>query len=209
MNYHCNKCNQCDTPCKCPEPFLGITESDYRPGVVTYNIDGKTVDWDGRHFVQTLQTDTSLIADIINRLLQFNAERHTDTITARELGSILHLADIGDVDAHKINQGSLLTYKKNNDCAEGCIGTHNVWEAWNALDNQVQSMYLAMGFDQKGNPLSLAPPQNPNRTYLMGWNGKNQVSYISVTEATAPPVNGGQVYYDEDSGQLMYVKGQS
>lgn len=200
------KRNCCDNPCKCPEPFLGVYESDYRPGIVTFNIDGKTADWNGKHYVESMQTDTSLVADIIDRLLRFSAERHTDTITAKELGSILHLADIGDVDAHKADQGSLLTYKKNNNCAEGCVGTHNTWEAWNALDNQVQSMHLAMGFDPDGNPLSLATPQNPNRTYLLGWNGKNQVSYFTVTEATAKPANGGTVYYDEDSGSLIYVK---
>lgn len=201
---NCQHNNNC---CDNPTPSLGVYESDYRPGIVTFNIDGKTFNWNGSHFVNTLQTDTALIADVINRLLQFNAERHTDTITAQELGSILHLADIGDVDAHKVDQGSLLTYKKTNDCAEGCYSTRNTWEAWNALDNQVQSMNSIMGFDPKGNALSLATPQNPDRTYLVGWNGKNQVSYMTVTEATAKPVNGGQVYYDEDSGQLVYVKG--
>lgn len=202
----CNNCS-CNQPCACPEPYFGVYESASQPGIVTFNNNGVTTNWNASHLVNTLQTDTALIADVIDRLLKFNAERHTDTITAKELGSILHLADIGDVDAHKADQGSLLTYKKNNDCAEGCVGTHNTWEAWNALDNQVQSMYLSMGFDNNGNSLSLAPPANPNKTYLMGWNGKNQVSYFTVTEATAPPVNGGQVYYDEDSGQMVYVKG--
>lgn len=197
----------CDNnPCNNPAPFLGIYESDYQPGIVTFNTDGKTTDWDGRHFVNTLQTDTSLVTDIIDRLLRFKAERHTDTITAKELGQILHLADIGDVDASKVDQGSLLTYKKDNSCAEGCVSTHNTWEAWNALDNQDQGAYLGMGFDQQGNPIAISAPANPNRTYLFGWNGKNQASYFTVTEATAPPANGGPVYFDEDTGQLTYVK---
>lgn len=202
----CNNC--CDKSCDCPEPYFGVYESDSQPGVVTFNNNGVTTNWNASHLVDTLQTDTALIANVIDRLLQFNAERHTDTITAKELGAILHLADIGDVDATKVDQGSLLTYKKNNECAEGCYGTSNTWEAWNALDGQAQSMHLPMGFDQNGNPQSLAAPQNPNRTYLLGWNGKNQVSYMSVTEATSKPVNGGPVYYDEDSGQLVWVKGQ-
>lgn len=202
------KRNNCDQPCAYPEPYLGIYESDLQPGIVTFNIDGKTTNWNGNHFVQTLQTDTALVADVIERLLRYTAERHTDTITAKELGAILHLADLGDVDGSKITQGSMLTYKKDNDCAEGCVGISNHWEAWNALDNQVESMHLVMGFDQDGNPLSLAPPENPDRTYLFGWNGKKQASYFTVTEATAKPANGGPVYYDEDSGQLVYVKGQ-
>lgn len=201
---NCNNCHK--QHCECPEPYLAIWDDDTQPGIVHFNDNGKTTNWNGKHLVETMQTDTALIADVINRLLQFNAERHTDTITAQELGSILHLADIGDVDAHKVGNGSMLVYKKNNDCAEGCYGTRDTWEAWNALDNQVQSMYLAMGFDQSGYPQSLSAPQNPNRTYLLGWNGKQQLSYFTVTEATAKPVNGGAVYYDEDSGQLTYVK---
>lgn len=201
-------CHDCHSAfCQCPEPYLAVWDDDTQPGIVHFNVNGKTANWNGKHLVQSMQTDTALIADVINRLLQYNAERHTDTITARELGSILHLADIGDVDANKATNGSMLVYKKNNECAEGCVGTHNVWEAWNALDSQVQSMYLVMGYGKTGYPETLAPPQNPNRTYLLGWNGKNQVSYLNVTEATSKPVNGGSVYYDEDSGQLVYVKG--
>lgn len=202
----CTNCHKHYCECNSPAPYFDVWDDDTRPGIVHFNNNGLTCNWNGKHLVETMQTDTALIADIINRLLQFNAERHTDTITARELGSILHLADIGDVDAKKVDQGSFLTYKKANDCAEGCYGTQNTWEAWNALDNQVQSMNSIMGFDPKGNALSLATPQNPDRTYLVGWNGKNQVSYITVTEATAKPVNGGPVYYDEDSGQLIYVR---
>lgn len=200
----CERCHK--TPCKCPEPYLGVYESDYRPGIVTFNIDGKTTDWDGRHFVRSLQTDTTLVADAIARLLRYTAERHTDTITARELGSILHLADIGDIDASKAGNGAMLVYNKDNSCAEGCYGVHDHWGAWNALDNQVQSAYLVMGYDQSGYPVAIAPPANPNRTYLLGWNGKNQASYLTVTEATSKPANGGPVYYDEDTGALVYVK---
>lgn len=200
-------CNRCHTnPCKCPEPFLGIYESDLRPGVVTFNMDGKTFDWNGRHFVNSLQTDTTLVTDVIARLLRYTAERHTDTITAKELGSILHLADLGDVDAGNFEQGSLLTYKKNNNCAEGCVGTQNHWEGWNALDNQTTSMTLPMGADADGNLVTLAPPPDPEKTYFLGWDGKRQVSYFTVIQSATKPANGGQVYYDADLQQLVWVR---
>lgn len=207
MECGCDKCKKCDRECACPEPYLGIFEYDYEPGVVTFNLDGKTTKWNGRHLVQSQQTDTSLITDVINRLLTFKAERHTDTITARELGAILHLADIGDVEGKKLQQGSLLTYKKNNDCAEGCYGTRNVWESWNAVDGQTENAYYPLAADKDGNLASIGAPSNPNNTYLLGWNGKNQLSYFTVTSAASKPVNGGPVYYDEDSGALVYVKG--
>lgn len=207
MTCGCNECKKCDRQCGCPEPFLGVFEYDYEPGVITFNIDGKTAKWNAKHLVQSQQTDTSLIVDVIDRLLRYKAERHTDTITARELGSILHLADIGDVNGKNLQQGSLLTYKKNNDCAEGCYGTRNTWEAWNAVDGQTENAYYPLATNNNGNLASIATPANPNNTYFLGWNGKNQLGYFTVASAANKPANGGAVYYDEDSGQLVYVKG--
>ncbi len=208
MNCDCSRqCNKCDRRCNCPEPFLGIFEYDNEPGYVTFNIDGKEARWDGRHLVQSQQTDTSLIVDLIHRLLKFKAERHTDTISAKELGAILHLSDLGDVDGRHLEQGSLLTYKKNNDCAQGCVGTRNTWEVWNALDGKASNAYYPIATDDKGNLASIEAPANPNKTYFLGWNGKSQLSYFGVPLAATKPVNGGAVYFDEDSGQLVYVKG--
>lgn len=185
---------------------MSVEYLPYNPTTMVFNDNGKTVEIDLQHPILEGQTDTSLIADAINRLLQFSAERHTDTITAAELGAILHLADIGDVNTKGVTQGSILSYKQNNDCSEGCVGTHNVWEPWNAIDGQTDSAYYPMGFAQDGSPVSIAPPANPNKTYFLGWNGKNQLSYFTVTQATAAPAKGGQVYYDEETGQLVYLR---
>lgn len=207
MDCHCDKCKKCDRPCGCAEPFLGIFEYSYEPGYVTFNIDGKTTKWNGRHLVESMQTDTALVTDIIHRLLKYTAERHTDTISASELGAILHLGDLGDVNGKHLSQGSILTYQKNNDCANGCVGARDVWQEWNAVDGQANNAYYPIAADNEGNLASIATPSNPNNTYFLGWNGKQQLSYFTVSSATSKPTNGGPVYYDEDSGQLVYVKG--
>lgn len=197
----------CDPECACPIPYLGIEQLPDHPTVLRYNIDGKRVDYDYANLIYTAQSDTVLVADAINRLLTYQAERHTDTITAKELGAVLHLADLGDVDVKQLNTGSMLTYQKGGNCAEGCIGIYDSWKVWNSLDEQVSSATYPMAFNASGAPVTIQRPQNPSRQYLLGWNGSNQVSYITPTKAANAPSQGGPLYYDESTGQIVYVKG--
>lgn len=213
----CNSCEkQCD-PCKkktcaCPEPFLDVDKVQGKTAVYRINDNGKTTELDLFSGIQEAQTDTSLIADLVARLLQFSAERHTDTITAAELGSILHLNDIGDVSSKGAENGSSLVYKKTNTCGGGCVGTGNQWVPWNALDpdNQVQSAAYAAGYDKEGSPVVLQQPANPSQFYNVAWNGANQLSYAQYAEASAPrPDNEGfiyQAYVDPITKELYYVK---
>lgn len=204
---HKERCGACDQPCKCPAPFLGIEQVPNNVSVLRYNIAGKRADYDYSNLIYQVQSDTTLIADAINRLLAYQAERHTDTITAQELGSVLHLADIGDVDTKGAETGSLLTYQKNSTCGEGCIGLRDSWKIWTALDEQKSSASYPMAYGPDGSPVTISRPQSPSKQYLLGWNGANQLSYFSPTKATAKPAQGGPVYYDEASGQLVYVPG--
>lgn len=204
---HKDQCGTCDPPCKCPMPFLAIEQLPDNVSILRYNIDGKRADYDYTNLVYQTQSDTTLIADAINRLLAYQAERHTDTITARELGSILHLADLGDVDTKGAETGSLLTYQKNSVCGEGCIGLRDSWKIWTALDEQQSSATYPMAFAADGSPVTIARPQSPSRQYLLGWNGSNQLSYFTPTKAATKPAQGGPVYFDETSGQLVYVPG--
>lgn len=205
VRYHSRPCG-CDQPCACPAPFLGIEQLPDNISVLRYNIDGKRADYDYANLIYQVQSDTVLVADAINRLLNYQAERHTDTITARELGSILHLADIGDVETKGATTGSMLTYQQGTECGEGCIGLRDKWKIWSALDEQQSSATYPMAYASNGAPVTIEPPQSPSRQYLLGWNGASQLSYITPTKATVAPAQGGPVYYDETSGQLVYVE---
>lgn len=177
MTRNCNKCNRCDTSCACPVPYLGIESLPDNISVLRFNLDGKRTDYDYANLVYQTQTDTALIADVINRLLTYSAERHTDTISAQELGGILHLADLGDVSTANAVSGSLLTYQQANNCGEGCVGTQDNWKIWSALDEQLSSATYPMAYSANGLPFVLERPQSPNQYYQLGWNGGAQFSY--------------------------------
>lgn len=203
--------NRCDPPCQCPVPYLGVSELPDNISVLRFNINGKRTDYDYRNLVEQTQTDTTLVADVISRLLVYTAERHTDTISAKELGAILHLVDLGDVSGDHLKDGSFLTYQKSNNCGEGCTGTTDTWKAWNALDEQISSATYPFAFDANGKPHVLERPENPNQYYQLSWNAGNQLSYSQLPIVDASRVVGTDgkkiaVYQDPISKQLVGVK---
>lgn len=204
------RCHQCDQPCACPVPFLGIEQLPDNLSVLRFNIDGKRADYDFTNLIYQTQTDTTLIADVINRLLSYSAERHTDTITAQELGSILHLADIGDVDTNGASTGSLLTYQKGTNCAEGCVGLRDSWKVWTALDEQISSATYPFVFSADGSAHVLQRPANANQYYQLGWNAQNQVSYSQVQTVASAPINTNgkkiALYLDPNTKQIVGVE---
>lgn len=191
---------------------MGISKVADRPAVYRFNVNGKTVVWDFEPAIVEAQTDTSLVADIVERLLRYSAERHTDTITAEELGAILHLNDLGDVSTKDADNGALMVYKKTDTCGAGCYGVNNTWEPWNALDtdNMVSSAAYAYGFDANGVPTTLQQPRYANQYYNLAWNGTNQLSYQQPQFRAAPSVdsdgNAYQLYVDPTTKQPYYVK---
>lgn len=204
----CNKCPKDN--CACPEPFIDLDEVPNKPGIYRVNDNGKIATWDLRKGIKETQTDTSLVIDIIKRLVRFTAERHTDTITAQELGVILHLNDLGDVSTKGAGDGAMMVFKKSDTCPAGCYGTSNVWEPWNALDEQTNSAVYGYGFDAEGKPVSLQQPANPNQYYNFGWNGNDKLSYTQPPEETAPIVDSQgyayQMYINPATKQPYYVK---
>lgn len=208
-----SKCGNCHKKaCACPEPFLDIDKVKGKTAVYRVNDNGKTTELDLYPGIQEGQTDTALVVDIIKRLLRFSAERHTDTITASELGAILHLNDLGDVSTKGAENGSTLVYKKTDKCGEGCVGTGNEWVPWNALDadSQVQSAAYAFGYDRDGNPVTLQQPSDPDQFYNVAWNGSKQLSYSQYAEATALRLDSAgfawQPYIDPKTKEIYYVK---
>lgn len=212
MNCHCNRCNPCDRPCACPAPYLGVESLPDNISVLRFNLDGKRTDYDYKNLVYQTQTDTTLVADVIDRLLEYSAERHTDTITAQELGSILHLADLGDVSTANAVAGSLLTYQQANHCGEGCTGTQDNWKIWSALDEQINYSTYPMVYSANGLPNVLQRPQNPNQYYGLGWNGNSQLSYsqppiVDASRVEDPRHNGQKIalYLDPTTKQIVGV----
>ena len=211
-----NCCNDCD-PCKkkccepvcgCPTQILGITTvHDDTPAWLRFNLGGKSVDYDFTSVVKAAETDTSVRVDIPARTLIYNAEKHVDSFTASELGSIFHVADIGDVDITGVTDNSLFVYQKNSDCGEGCEGINNSWVAWNAKEHLVDNVETLMGFDADGKPQTLNHPVNTTQYHNLGWNGAGKVSYSQPTEISiSSGAKAHLLFEDPTTKQPLYME---
>lgn len=200
--------------CAVPEPIQCITQPDSkRPGLVRFNYGGHSVDFDFTNLVQQVQTDTSLSINQANRTMDYNAERHIDSFSASELGSILHVGDLGDVDITRIKNNSLLFYQQDSNCGQGCEGLHNSWTTWslNDTNGQTGSLQSVLGFDSvTGAPRGLEIPAKPNQFYSLGWNAQDKLGYIQPAEFTSFPYDtDGYAWItcvDPTTRQLGYVK---
>lgn len=209
-NNCCNSCHQCD-PCGCPVPVLSIEQM--KPddlAYLRYNICGKSTSYDYEPMVKWAESDTSLRIAVDERNLIYNAEKHVDSISAHELGSILHIADIGDVDITDLQDNSLFVYQKESNCGEGCEGINNSWIAWNAQDFLTDSMQYIMGFDADGAPVTLNTPATTDKYHLLGWGASDKIKYIDPVEVAAPSADTDNfaqlIFRDPTNGQLTYLK---
>lgn len=205
----CNECNQCHKPqdeCGCARPVLEVTRRDDDSLVLKFNVNGVTTEYDFADLIRSGQSDTSLSVEVAKRVLKYVAEKHIDSLSAAELGSILHLGDLGDVDAKKAETGSQLVYKKDDTCAEGCVGTSNHWEVWNALDNTNANLTYISGYNAAGSPLALRRPTDPSKYSLLGWNAENQVSWLPFTTRSSKVPGDYAVYADRSTHQLYFVE---
>ena len=208
MNNNC--CNKCSSPCEQECCGIGKTVIDVQslPDdilTLSFNLNGVGVTYDYSSMIKAGETDTALSADAINRVLKYMAEKHIDTISAKELGSILHIADLGDVELDSIEDNAMLFYKKNSDCAQGCDGAINSWKGWTALDNQDTSLALIMGYDIDGAPKSLSSPANSNQYYQLGWNASGRVGWKQPRKVTST-TNLVPVYMDKTTHELVYLE---
>ena len=210
-------CNECNNPCKkpvcgCAEPVFDVEAMPDDPTTLKFNVNGKTVWYDFEPVVKDGETCTTLTVDAVNRTLNYLGECGENTITANELGSILHLADIGDVNANSIEDNGILNYRKEEDCSEGCESASSGWTATNALDVATTSMRYVLGTDEDGKLISLLPPTTTTKQNLIGWDRANGVSYISPIQVSTPPVDSDgyayQLWLDPSTGELVYTKVQ-
>lgn len=203
-----NKCN-CNTGCReeccgIAKPVIDVQAIVDDPLTLSFNFNGVGTTYDYSEMIKIGQTDTSLSADALARVLKYMAERHTDTISARELGAILHLADIGDVEADSINAYSMLFYKK--DATDACDTTANRWIGWTALDEPSESLSYIMGFLSDGAPKSLSAPSSPSQYYQLGWNAGGKIGWKQPQRITNVTSNYKPVYIDKSTKELVYYE---
>lgn len=201
---NCKSKDCCELPCGCTEPVFDIDVMPGLPAVLKYNFGGITTTYDYTNMIEQTQTDTHLTADGEKRVLNYSAERHEDSLSAQQLGRILHVADLGDVNTDGIEDNALFVYQKNGNCTQGCTGIDNSWIAWNALDHQDSSLQTVMGFDEEGKPHALSAPSNTNQFYQLGWNAKNKTSWKQPTQF-ADDVDKVTLMMDKNTKEIGYV----
>ena len=221
MNVLCETCGikQCKGDCGCqkscckksccerPKPVIDVQALPDDPLTLSFNFDGLGTTYDYRQMIKAGETDTSLSANAIDRVLKYMAERHTDTISAKELGAILHLTDIGDIDVSDVENNSMLIYKKESDCTHGCDGATNKWVAHNALEHIVDSVQYLMGYDADGAPKSLSSPSSPSQYYQLGWNGSGKAGWKQPRKVTST-TNTVPLRMDKTTHEIVWVEAE-
>lgn len=208
----CNDCNPCKKgcdPCGCAEPVFSVEAMPDDPTILRFNINGKSVWYDFEPVIKSGQTCTTLAADAVNRTLVYRGECDENTISARELGGILHLADLGDVDTNSIEDNGILNYRRKSDCGEGCEGISNGWVSTNAIDVAQDSMDYILGTDGDGKMISLLPPEDTTKFSYLSFAAQNKAKWVRPTVVSTIPDDGTYrypVYMDPTTGELVVYR---
>lgn len=127
---NCGKKSSCD-PCggckpACYKPYFNLQADPLNPDYWLWEMDGES----GRVKLPRLnETDTTLSTNYSNSTLNYKAERHNDTITGDQLGSIINLDDLRDVDATNPDACSILVF--NPGCGEcPCSPDEERWKKY-------------------------------------------------------------------------------
>lgn len=209
MNNECNCKKKCVEPCGCPEPVFSIEAMPDDPTVLRFNVNGKSVWYDFSSVVKAAETATTLSVDNVARTLNHHGEKSDQSIRAQELGNILHLADIGDVDENTIKDFGILNYRKNDSCPEGCEGTNNKWRADNPIELGSESLDYLLGSNAEGELKSLIPPTDTASYSYLAWAAQDKAKWVKPTVVSTPPVKDGkvaQLYLDENTGEIVVVR---
>lgn len=206
----CREEKKCKPQCSCVEPVFSIEALSDDPTTLKFNVNGKTIWYDFTPVVKSAETCTTLIPDKVNRTLNYHGECSDNSIAARELGSILHLADIGDVDADSIGDNGILVYQKNSDCGENCEGVNNGWISKNPIDSGATSLDYILGSDSEGRMKSLMPPTDSSTFSYLTWAAQDKAMWKKPSVVATPPVDGDgkvwRLYIDPNTYELVIAK---
>lgn len=213
MNCNCNqpcvKCRKdkkCPSPCGCAEPVFSIEAMPDDPSILRFNINGKSVWYDFEPVVKSSETCTTLNVNVANRTLDYHGECSDQSIHARELGSILHLADIGDVVESTIGDNGILNYRKDANCGEGCEGINNGWVSTNPVEVGGTSLDYILGADSDGKMMSLMPPTDTTKFSYLAWAAQGKAKWVTPTEISVASENYAPLYLDKTTGEIVVLK---
>lgn len=181
---------KCGNPCGCPNKVLSIETLTDMPGYVRFNLDGGSVLFDFSDIVHETETGTRLSVNQIARTLQYFGEDRINNISASQLGAILHLVDLGDVNGKGLKDNAILVYQKNSECGTSCGEIQNQWVAWAPIDHVESSIKNIMGFDDDGVSKALDTPTHADQFYNVMWRGEDKIGYAQPAQVSVPSTDG-------------------
>lgn len=220
MKTYCNNNNYCGFGDCCsgcgPARYNGMFNIEVSP----YDDLTWIVTWNGMaHKVRVpavSQTDTTLSTDTSTATLNYKAEKHLDVLTGTQLGELVKVADLRDVDFDTTLAGTCyeLGYKKYGSCGEGCNSLENTWFNFNINSDGMKQNALRFirGTNTYGCPEYLNVPSNLNQYWLAGWrtDGENkQFGYYQPRLVSTLPTDalGNQIVMSIDQNTKEPVYG--
>lgn len=166
-------CNDCNNPCN-----KGCKPAKYARGFYD-----EKCEWQ--------ETDTTLSTDYSTATLTYSGERHTDQVTGGQLGSLINLPDLRDVDIdYDFNaMCAEFIYHKFGECGDGCMSQEDAWNLFSidregALQNQIR---YVRGANAYGCPVFLDVPTNTNQYWYAGWRPNGQFGYYQAANVPELP----------------------
>lgn len=202
----CDKCNKCKEPCGCAEPIFSVEAMPDDPDTLRFNVNGKSVWYDFEPVVKSGETCTTVNIDAVNRTFNYHGECSDQTISAKELGSILHLGDLGDVKEETITDNGILNYRKTGDCGEGCEGDADGWVSSNPIEIGGESLTYILGSDADGKMMSLMPPTDTTTFSYLAWAAQDKIKWVSPTKVAALTEEYAPLYIDKNTGEIVMVE---
>ena len=134
----CDNCNNnscgCD-PCSHPAKYgcdFDIQANPYDASIWNVTINGATT---RVRIPKIAETDTKLSTSYTAAALTYSAEKHADTITGAQLGSLIKFADLRDVDATNADPFDLVVFHPYCDvCGDGCTPKNARWTRYHIPD---------------------------------------------------------------------------
>lgn len=145
------------------------------------------------------ETDTRLSTNYSNATLNYQAEKHTDILTGTQLGSLINLDNLRNVDADYDTNSMCyeLIYHKYGDCGEGCQSIEDKWSTFSIDDTESlkTGINYVRGANVYGCPEYLIPPTNTNQYWFQGWRPNNKNGYFQPATVEKLPTDALGNYY--------------
>lgn len=119
------------------------------------------------------ETDTFLSTDYTNATLNYKAEYHTDKVTGTQLGALINVDDLRDVDIDDGLDGHCyeLLFRKWADCGDGCKSLADKWANFNINSDgaKQEAIRYVRGANVYGCPIYLEVPTREGEFWYGMW----------------------------------------